>query len=78
VSVLLATVHVEQLEDVLLLVLDAHGDEDQVLPRVRGDHLPSITASDFYKKINNFDVWHKILKTKKIKDLSIKNSFLQY
>ncbi len=38
-SVLLATVHVEQLEDVLLLVLDAHGDEDQVLPRVRGDHL---------------------------------------
>ncbi len=38
-SVLLAAVHVEQLEDVLLLVLDAHGDEDQVLPRVRGNYL---------------------------------------
>jgi hypothetical protein len=51
VSVLLATVHVEQLKDVLLLVLDAHGDEDQVLPRVRGDHLPSIKGPVIFTKI---------------------------
>jgi hypothetical protein len=50
VSVLLATVHVEQLEDVLLLVLDAHRDEDQVLPRVRGNHLhTSIVTYDATK-----------------------------
>jgi hypothetical protein len=66
VSVLLATVHVEQLEDVLLLVLDAHGDEDQVLSRVRGDHLPSIKGPVIFTKIlYNFDVWHKILNAMK-------------
>ncbi len=33
--------HVEELEDVLLLILDAAGDEDEVLPRVGRYHLPN-------------------------------------